>query len=103
MRACQSATYCLNAASNSVFVPGATSRADIYFNRRSRPASVSLASHTISTSKMDNEPNYHQLSDEVKTLDMQNMAEIIKAIAISSRSIIAGKDTPARVKAESLN
>jgi hypothetical protein len=51
---------------------------------------------------MEGEPNYHQLSDEVETLDMQNMAQIIRAIAESSKSIISGKDTPTRVKQEDL-
>ena len=60
-------------------------------------ARLGVPAHTISTSKMDNEPNYHKASDEIGTLDMVNMAEIIKAIAISSFSIISGKDTPSRV------
>ncbi len=51
---------------------------------------------------MDSEPNYHKLSDEVETLDLQNMARIIEAIAASSRTIVSGKDTPSRVKPESL-
>jgi hypothetical protein len=38
----------------------------------------------------------------VETLDMQNMTEIIKAIALSSKTIIAGKDTPSRVDATQL-
>jgi hypothetical protein len=46
--------------------------------------------------KMDNEPNYHKASDEIETLDMNNMTEIIKAIAISSSTIIR-EDTPTRV------
>jgi hypothetical protein len=65
-------------------------------------AALGVPAHTISTSKMEeapnNEPNYHKQSDEIGTLDMTNMAEIIKAIAISSRSIISGKDTPSRVE-----
>ncbi len=65
-----------------------------------------VPAHTISTSKMEekpnDEPNYHKQSDEIGTLDMKNMAEIIKAIAISSSSIIAGKDTPTRVVADQL-
>lgn len=61
-------------------------------------AALGVPAHTISTSKMDNEPNYHQQSDEITTLDMNNMAEIIKAIAISSRTIVSGKDTPSRVE-----
>ena len=60
-------------------------------------ARLGVPAHTISTSKMDNEPNYHKASDEIGTLDMVNMAEIIKAIAISSSSIINGKSTPSRV------
>lgn len=61
-------------------------------------AALGVPAHTISTSKMDNEPNYHKQSDEISTLDMKNMAEIIKSIAISSKTIVSGKDTPGRVK-----
>ena len=66
-------------------------------------ARLGVPAHTISTSKMDDEPNYHKVSDEIETLDMNNMAEIIKAIALSSKEIIGGKQTPARVDAKSLN
>jgi hypothetical protein len=31
------------------------------------------------------------------------MAEIIKAIAVSAKGIVAGKDTPSRVDTKSLN
>jgi Zn-dependent M28 family amino/carboxypeptidase len=65
-------------------------------------ARLGVPAHTISTSKMDNEPNYHKVTDHIETLDMENMAQIIKSIAISSKTIIAGKDTPARVKVEEL-
>jgi len=66
-------------------------------------ARLGVPAHTLSTSKMDAEPNYHKVTDEVSTLDLNNMAEIIRAIAISSRSIISGMDTPSRVKVENLN
>jgi hypothetical protein len=57
-----------------------------------------VPAHTISTSKMNSEKHYHKLDDEISTLDLKNMTEIIKAIGISSRSIVSGKDTPTRVK-----
>jgi Zn-dependent M28 family amino/carboxypeptidase len=60
-------------------------------------ARLGVPAHTISTSKMDIEPHYHKPSDEVSTLDVKNMTEIIKAIAISSASLISGTDTPNRV------
>ena len=65
-------------------------------------ARLGVPAHTISTSKMDSEPNYHKTSDEIGTLDMINMTEIIKAIAISSSTIVSGKDTPTRVDASKL-
>jgi Zn-dependent M28 family amino/carboxypeptidase len=65
-------------------------------------ARLGVPAHTISTSKMDSEPHYHKASDEVKTLDLTNMTEVIKAIAKSAESIISGKDTPSRVDTSQL-
>ncbi|MBS7253875.1 M20/M25/M40 family metallo-hydrolase [Flavobacterium branchiicola] len=60
-------------------------------------AKLGVPAHTISTSKMDNELTYHTVDDEFETLDIDNMTQIIKSIAISSSTIISGKDTPTRV------
>lgn len=65
-------------------------------------AQLGVPAHTISTAKMEGEPNYHKPSDEVGTLDLENMALIIKAIAESSKTIVSGKETPTRVRVESL-
>jgi Zn-dependent M28 family amino/carboxypeptidase len=65
-------------------------------------ARLGVPAHTISTSKMDNEPNYHKASDEVSTLDLKNMNQIIKAIALSSKGIVAGLETPTRVEVSAL-
>ena len=55
---------------------------------------------TISTSKMDSEKYYHTKGDEVSTLDLENMTEIIRAIGLSSVSLISSADDPLRVKPE---
>jgi Zn-dependent M28 family amino/carboxypeptidase len=60
-------------------------------------AAQGVPAHTISTSKMDNEPYYHTVDDEIATLDIPNMTAIIKAIALSATSIIAGDSTPTRI------
>ena len=65
-------------------------------------ARLGVAAHTISTSKMDSEKFYHTQDDEFETLDMKNMTEIIKAIALSSSSIVSGRETPSRVDASLL-
>ena len=65
-------------------------------------ARLGVPAHTISTAKMEGEPHYHKVSDHIETLDMENMAMIIKSIALASRSIVAGQDTPGRVKVDEL-
>ncbi|SHL69272.1 M20/M25/M40 family metallo-hydrolase [Flavobacterium saccharophilum] len=65
-------------------------------------AKLGVPAHTISTSKMDSEPTYHTADDEFETLDIDNMTQIIKSIALSSSSIISGKDTPTRVNTTQL-
>lgn len=40
-------------------------------------ARLGVPAHTISTSKMDSEKYYHTQEDEIETLDMKNMTEII--------------------------
>jgi Zn-dependent M28 family amino/carboxypeptidase len=65
-------------------------------------ARLGVPAHTVSTSKMDSEKFYHTVNDEIETLDMNNMAQIIKAIAVSAGSIISGKDSPSRVNTKDL-
>jgi Zn-dependent M28 family amino/carboxypeptidase len=56
-----------------------------------------VPAHTISTTQIDIDKTYHTPEDEISTLDLPNMAAIIKAIAISSKTVVEGKDTPSRV------
>ncbi len=63
-------------------------------------ARLGVPAHTISTSKMDSEKFYHTVNDEFETLDMKNMTQIIRAIAISSKGIVSGKVAPTRVVGE---
>ena len=63
-------------------------------------AKLGVPAHSISTSKMDVEKYYHKQGDNVETLDLNNMTEIIRAIGLSAGSIISGKDTPTRVQKE---
>lgn len=87
------------AGSNFHFEPDPYPKQNLFYRSDNATlAALGVPAHTISTSKMDNEPNYHQQSDEIETLDMNNMAGIIKAIALSSKSIVSGKDTPTRVE-----
>ncbi|MBC7913077.1 MAG: M20/M25/M40 family metallo-hydrolase [Pyrinomonadaceae bacterium] len=61
-------------------------------------AELGVPAHTISSDQIDIDKFYHTVNDEVETLDVQNITSIIKAIALSSKSIVAGVDTPKRVE-----
>ncbi|MGY8948569.1 MAG: M28 family peptidase [Flavobacteriales bacterium] len=60
-------------------------------------ARLGVPAHTISTSPMDKDLDYHKVSDETKTLDLFTVSETIKAIAIGTLSIVNGNDTPSRI------
>lgn len=60
-------------------------------------ARVGVPAHTISTDQIDIDKLYHTVGDEFSTLDVSNITSTIRAIALSSRTIIAGTDTPTRV------
>ena len=61
-------------------------------------ARLGIPAHTFSTSPMDKDLDYHKVTDEASTLNMKTITQTIKAIAIGTKSIIAGEDTPSRVK-----
>lgn len=66
-------------------------------------ARLGVPSHTFSTTPIDRDKDYHQLSDEAETLDISVITETIKAVAKGTESIISGKDTPTRVVIEEKN
>lgn len=60
-------------------------------------AEKGVPAHTISTDQIDIDKLYHTVKDEFSTLDVNNITSTIRAIALSSRTIVSGQDTPTRV------
>ena len=60
-------------------------------------ARLGVPAHTISTDEIDIDKFYHTVDDEFETLNMENLTATIRAIALSAKSIVAGKDTPKRI------
>lgn len=65
-------------------------------------ARLGVPAHTISTVQIDSDSFYHTVNDEVETLDINNIVSAIRAIALSSRSIVEGLDTPKRINKSSV-
>lgn len=60
-------------------------------------ARLGVPAHTISTDQIDIDKLYHTVNDEVESLDMKNITSTIRAIALSSKTIVDGTDTPKRI------
>ncbi len=70
----------------------------LFFRSDNAPlARLGIPSHTFSTTQIDTDTDYHKVTDEAETLNVSVLSETIKAVWISTRSIINGKDTPTRV------
>ena len=63
-------------------------------------ARLGVPSHTFSTSPIDTDKDYHQVSDEAETLNITVITQTIQAVAVGTTSIISGEDTPTRVVLE---
>ena len=60
-------------------------------------AQLGVPAHSISTTPIDVDRDYHQVTDHVDTLDLDHMTETIRAIAMAGGTIISGAETPTRV------
>jgi Zn-dependent M28 family amino/carboxypeptidase len=60
-------------------------------------ARLGVPAHSISTTPIDVDPDYHQVSDEYETINVPHMTNTIKAIAKAAEGIVSGEDTPTRV------
>jgi len=61
-------------------------------------AKLGIPAHSFSTTQIDIDTDYHQVSDEAEGLDIVTITETIRAIAIGTQSIIDGTDTPTRLE-----
>lgn len=60
-------------------------------------ARLGVPAHTISSVQIDQDKFYHTVDDELETLDMAHLTNMVKAIALASQGIVNGEDTPTRV------
>ncbi len=69
------------------------------FNRSDNAvfARLGVPAHSISTTSMDGDPDYHRVTDEVETLDLEHMTVTIRGVADGAMPIISRAATPSRV------
>lgn len=89
-----------NSAPDSVydFYPDPYPKQNLFYRSDNATlARLGVPAHSISTTPIDVDLDYHAVSDEFETIDISHMTNTIKAIANAATGIISGKDTPSRV------
>jgi len=66
-------------------------------------ARLGVPAHSISTTAIDVDENYHQVTDHVETLDLDHMTNTVRAIAMGAETMISGAATPTRVDPATVN
>jgi len=66
-------------------------------------ARLGVPAHTISTTPIDVDPDYHRVTDEIDTINLRHLTNTINAIAEAAEGIISGKYTPTRVDKSTVN
>jgi len=61
-----------------------------------------IPAHSIMSSD-DSDPCYHSTCDDVKNLDIKNMTNLVRFIAIGTQTLISGIDRPKRIWASRIN
>lgn len=60
-------------------------------------AALGVPAHSISTTPIDVDQDYHMVTDEFETLDLAHLTNTIVAIARGAETIVSGAATPTRV------
>ena len=66
-------------------------------------ARLGVPAHSISTTPIDVDKDYHQVTDEYETLDMTHLTNTVKAIAKAAEGMVSGELTPTRVDKSTLD
>jgi Zn-dependent M28 family amino/carboxypeptidase len=66
-------------------------------------ARLGIPAHSVSTGLLTDDHDYHQVTDEIETLDVDHLARTIRAIAKAVMPIVSGEATPSRIDPAELN
>jgi len=60
-------------------------------------ARLGVPAHSFSSTQLDKDQHYHQVSDDLASLNLPSMHQAINTLAIATQPLVTGKITPTRV------
>lgn len=62
-------------------------------------ARLGVPAHSFSSTQLDKDEHYHKVSDDISSLDLKSMHQVIKTLAIATTPLVTGEITPSRIDA----
>lgn len=66
-------------------------------------ARLGVPAHSFSSTQLDKDKHYHKTSDDIDSLDLDSMTQVIKSLATGTQGLVDGKVTPTRVNTSRVN
>ncbi|GAA0819915.1 hypothetical protein GCM10009111_24610 [Colwellia asteriadis] len=60
-------------------------------------ARLGVPAHSFSSTQLDKDQHYHQVTDDINSLDLNSMQQVIKTLATATTPLVTGKITPSRI------
>jgi len=60
-------------------------------------ARLGVPAHSFSSTQLDKDEHYHQVSDDINSLDLKSMHQVIKTLALATTPLVTGEVTPSRI------
>jgi hypothetical protein len=65
-------------------------------------ARLGVPAHSFSSTQLDKDPHYHKTSDDLSSLNLTSLHQIIKMLAMATQPLVDGTITPSRIDKSSL-
>jgi len=66
-------------------------------------ARLGVPAHSFSSTQLDKDQHYHQVSDDINSLDFASMQKVISTLAKATEGLVDGTDTPTRIDTSKVN
>lgn len=68
-----------------------------YRSDNARFASLGVPAHSFSSAQLDKDQHYHQVTDDINSLHISSMLQVIKMLAIATTPLVDGSITPSQI------
>jgi hypothetical protein len=66
-------------------------------------ARLGVPAHSFSSTQLDKDQHYHQVSDDIDSINLPSMLKVIKMLAIATTPLVEGTVTPMRIDANNVS